>query len=182
MTSPTQKTHYDIPQKSCVQGAHKYMLTRRISYDPRNVFEYFSMKERTGYNIIQSGASFRTHHNSEFEAHGRKYKITSKQVREADHLLQDDNLGLEAKALPWEAVTAEVEIEVTRQTICKTMNVALGYGKCLAYVKGHQSEHAKAKRMEWALFMLAKYPLKEDWQHIRFSNEIHFGYGPEDQL
>lgn len=140
------------------------------------------MKERAGYNMIQPGASSRTHHISGFEARGRKYKMTSEQVWEADHLLQDDDLGLEAKALPWEAVAAEVEAEVTEQTIRKTMNVALGYGKRLACVKGHQSEHAKAKRMEWASFMLAKYPLKEDWRHIRFSDEIHFGYGPEDQL
>ena len=62
------------------------------------------------------------------------------------------------------------------------MNVALGYCKRLACMKGHQSEHAKANRMEWTSFMLAKYPLKEDWRHIQFSDEIHFGYGPEDQL
>lgn len=140
------------------------------------------MKKRAGYNMIQPGTSSCTHHNSRFEAHERKYKMTSEQIREADHLLQDDDLGLEAKALPWETVAAEVEAEVTGQTIRKTMNVALGYGKRLACVKGHQSEHAKAKRMEWASFMLAKYPLKEDWRHIRFSDEIHFGYGLEDQL
>ena len=49
-------------------------------------------------------------------------------------------------------------------------------------MKGHQSEHAKAKRIAKASFMLVKYPLKEDWRRIRFSDEIHFGYRPEDQL
>ncbi len=75
------------------------MLARGIPHDPRNVFEYFSVKERAGYNIIQPDASSRTHHNSGFEARGWKYKMTSEQVWEADHLLQDDNLGLEVKAL-----------------------------------------------------------------------------------
>lgn len=64
MTSLIQKTHYDTPQKSHVQGAHEYMLTREISHDLRNIFEYFSMKERARYNIIQPGASSCTHHNS----------------------------------------------------------------------------------------------------------------------
>lgn len=177
MTPPTKKSHYDVPQKSRVRGAHEYMLAKGIPHDPRDVFEHFSVKERAGYNIIQPGASSRTHHNSGFEARGRKYKM-----READHLLEDDDLDLEAKALPWEALAAEVEADVTGQTIRKTMNVALGYGKRLACVKGHQSEHAKAKGMEWASFMKAKYPLKEDWRHVRFSDEIHFGNGPEDQL
>lgn len=27
--------------------------------------------------------------------------------------------------------------------------------------------------------MLAKYPLPEDWRKVRFSDEVHFGYGPE---
>lgn len=139
------------------------MLARGIPHDPRDVFEYFSVKERAGYNMIQPDASSRTHPNSGFEARGQSYKMTSEQVREVDHLLQDDDLGLEAKVLPWEALAAEVKAELTGQTIRKTMNVALGYGKRLACVKGHQSEHAKSKRMEWASFMPAKYPLKEDW-------------------
>ncbi len=182
MTPPTQKTHYDTPQKSRVQGAHEYMLAKGIPHDPRNVFEYFSVKEHAGYNMIQQSASSRTYHNSGFEARGQKYKMISEQVQEADHLLEDDNLGLEARALQLETLAAEVEAEVTGQKICKTMNVALGYGKRLVCMKRHQSEYAKAKRMEWVSFMLAKYPLKKDWRHIQFSDEIHFGYGPEDQL
>lgn len=71
---------------------------------------------------------------------------------------------------------------MTGQTIRKTMNVGVGYGKRLACMKGHQAEYAKVHRIEWASLMKAKYPLKEDWRHIRFSDEIHFGYGPEDQL
>ena len=29
--------------------------------------------------------------------------------------------------------------------------------------------------------MLERYPQLEDWYHIRFSDESHFGYGPEGQ-
>ncbi len=60
----TQKTHYDTPQKSRVQGAHEYMLANGIPHDSHNVFEHLLMKERAGYNMIQPSASSRTHHNT----------------------------------------------------------------------------------------------------------------------
>lgn len=30
--------------------------------------------------------------------------------------------------------------------------------------------------------MLKKYPDPEDWDRVRFSDEVHFGYGSEGQL
>ena len=36
--------------------------------------------------------------------------------------------------------------------------------------------------MEFARVMLKKYPKPEDWSRVRFSDEVHFGYGPEGQL
>lgn len=34
-------------------------------------------------------------------------------------------------------------------------------------------------RVKWATNMLAKYPNSLDWRYIRFSNEVHFGWGPK---
>lgn len=158
------------------------MLAKRIPHDPRNVFDHFKVKERAGYNIIKPGVPLRIYHNSSFETRRRKHKMTSKQAYELDHLLQNDSLGLEAKVLPWESLAAKVEAEVSENTIRKTIKDALGYGKRLVCVKGHQSDRSKEHRVEWATQMLAKYPEKENWRYIRFSNKIHFGYGPEDQL
>ena len=51
------------------------------------------MAERAGYNIIKSGASSRTRHNSSLvETRGRKRKISDDQLKEADHILQDQDL------------------------------------------------------------------------------------------
>lgn len=30
--------------------------------------------------------------------------------------------------------------------------------------------------------MLRRHPDPEDWDRVRFSDEVHFGYGPEGQL
>ena len=63
--------------------------------------------------------------------------MISKLVWQANYLPQDDNLGLEAQAFRLKGVTTKVEVEVIEQTICKTMNVVLSYGKRLAFVKNH---------------------------------------------
>lgn len=55
--------------------------------------------------------------------------MTSEQVREANHLLQDDSLDLESKALLWESIASEIGEEVSRNMIRNTMRVALDYGK-----------------------------------------------------
>lgn len=53
--------------------------------------------------MLEPGASSRTfHHSVEVETRSRKRKATSNQVREADAILQDDSLGLEAKGLSWQ--------------------------------------------------------------------------------
>ena len=173
MPPPERKPHYDTPRKSRVQGAHEYMLAKGIPHDPCDVFDHF---------MIKPGAPSRTYQNSSVETGGRKHKMTSEQVREVDHLSEDDSLGLEAKALPWESFAAEVGVEISGNAIRDTMKAALGYGKRLACVKGHQSNRSKEHRVELATRMLAEYPEKENWRHIRFSDKIHFGYGPEDQL
>ena len=38
------------------------------------------------------------------------------------------------------------------------------------------------RRMEFARVMLKKYPKAQEWSRVRFSDEVHFGYGPEGQL
>ena len=38
------------------------------------------------------------------------------------------------------------------------------------------------QREKWAGDMYAKYPKPEDWENIRFSDEVHAGYSPEGHL
>lgn len=59
---------------------------------------------------------------------------------------------------------------------------ALDYNKYLACVKGWLPDRTKERRVKWATVMLNRYPQPEDWYRVRFSDEVHFGYGPEGQL
>ena len=67
--------------------------------------------------FIQKEASSRTHHNSGVEKRGRKLKLSGEQVREADHILQDDDLQLEAKRYTWAQLAMEVGVDVSGHTM-----------------------------------------------------------------
>jgi len=61
-----------------------------ISHDERDIFQYFNVKERSGYTYIQPGASARTRsHRGLNETRGRKPKLSEADVATADSLLED---------------------------------------------------------------------------------------------
>ena len=55
---------------------------------------------------------------------------------------------------------------------------SLDYRRCIACRAAWTSPHLAAKRVEFAKLMLAKYPSPEHWKHVRFSDEVHFAFGP----
>ena len=92
-------SHYDTPTKAKVQRAHEYMLIKGLAHDSRDIFDHFGVKHTQGYQIIRSESSRQRAHQSLIKTRGRKCKMTPEQVREADHLLQEDYLEFEAKGL-----------------------------------------------------------------------------------
>ena len=177
-------SHYDTPQKAKVQGAYEFLLAKGISIDPREIFQHFGIRsERQGYKIIRNGASSRRrHHSTLVETRGRKSKVTEAQIQEADHILQDEGLQLEGKRYTWEQLAMEIGADVVGRTMHNVMSAALNYEKCLACVKGWLADPPMERRVEFAHIMLTRYPKPEQWDRVRFSDEIHFGYGPEGQL
>lgn len=87
---------------------------------------------------------------------GRPYKVTPEQVREADQIIQDDNLGLDGKRLTWEQLATEVGADVLGDCMKNTMQAALDYEKCLACVNGWLANSPMERRVEWATMMLAR--------------------------
>lgn len=83
--------------------------------------------------MIETGAPSRTYANSgALETRGRKRKVRSEQVREADAILQDDELGLEGKALTLDQLATEVGQRCVVVPMHRIMSDALDYGKHLA--------------------------------------------------
>lgn len=178
-----EKQHYDTPHRSRLQGVHAFLVAKEIPHDEREIFEIFNIKPGAGNHMIEPGASSRTfHHSVEVETWGRKRKVISNQVRKADAILQNDSLGLEAKGLSWKQLATKVGADVNGRTIHSIMRDALDYNKYLACVKGWLFDRAKERRVEWATTMINRYPQPKDWYQVRFSDEVHFSYGPEGQL
>ena len=155
--SRPKKPHYDTPTKAKVQGAYQFLISHAIPFDPRAIFQEFGVAERAGYNIIKSGASSRTRHNSSLvETRGRKRNISDDQLKEADHILQDQDLQLEGKRYTWDALAQEIGADVMGRTMKRTLTAALNYHKCLACVKGWLAMASEERREEFATVMLNK--------------------------
>lgn len=48
--------------------------------------------------------------------------------------------------------------------------------------RGWVSQATARERVEYARMILKKYPRPEDWDRVRFSDEAHFGLGPQGKL
>ena len=53
------------------------------------------------------------------------------------------------------------------------------YLRYIAYRKAWVSPKLSENRITFATTILAKYPYKKDWTHVRFSDEVHFSFGPQ---
>lgn len=138
------------------------------------------MSRRTGYQILQS-SNPRTLKNgpTRKETRGRKQIITLAQIREMEKILENE--GLEGRGLIWSQLGFEPQVDVSEATIKRIMG-SLDYHKCLICQRGGQSPSSKKKRVEYAKYVLERYPKPEDWDCVRFSDEVHFGWGPQHQL
>ncbi|KAL2053609.1 hypothetical protein ABVK25_006262 [Lepraria finkii] len=180
----TRNKKYDTPRKAKVQGAYEYLVAKGIPFKDTELFDYFDVEKRAGYRFIAEGEPSRTIRNQEGynKTRGRPNKLTGADVRETDHLLEENHLDMEAKGMPWDAISWTMDFEVSGHTLQRTMRDALTYSKHLSALKEHLPEPLRQKRKKWAGDMYAKYPKPEDWERVRFSDEVHAGYGPEGHL
>lgn len=92
-----------------------------------------------------------------------------------EQILQHE--GLEGRAFTWEQLGMEAGVEASGWTIKMVMG-SLEYHKFLACQRSWQSPRsAAANRVEYARKTLGKYPRPKDWHRVRFSDEVHFGWG-----
>lgn len=124
----------------------------------------------------------RRHHNDPFtsEARGRPPKLTNDDISKMDRILQ--TYGMDGRTLTWDQLGFEAGVEnVSGRTIHRAIGT-MGYRKCLACKKGWISEETAKHRAKWADTQLRRFPHEEHWRQVRFSDEMHSGYGPEHTL
>ena len=85
--------------------------------------------------------------------------------------------GPEGHELNWDELVDQFGFNITGQTLRIRMSERSVY--TFNPVKKPWVHEKLAKlRVEWAQTMLDLYPTPKDWHHVRFSDEVHFGWGP----
>lgn len=80
--------------------------------------------------------------------------------------------------MTWNQICEEFDLDCCGYTLRKAIG-SMDYHKCLACRKGWVSQKLADKRKDWSGVMKEKYPIKEDWRRVRFSDEVHWSIGPE---
>ena len=86
-------------------------------------------------------------HNPDIvETRGRPNKLSGADVREADHLLEEADLGLDAKKRGWIGLVWELDLDIHPKTLQRTMRDAMTYGGHLAATKEELPQRTKDDR------------------------------------
>jgi hypothetical protein len=120
--------------------------------------------------MISDASVDRRHHSQDKpERHGRPALITNQQIKEMDRIIHED--GFEAGI---EGIQA--------RTIARGMGDTMGDSKCIACQKQWVNKSTALHRKEWSKVTLERHPKPEDWHNIRFSDEVHWGFGPHGSI
>jgi hypothetical protein len=143
------------------------------------IFAREGVSKTTGYRMLRDiTTGDRTAHSIR-ETRGCKTVLSAKDLRHIEDLL--DNIDFSEKSMTYDAIIAKLDLRSSVRTLqCEFHN--LDYWKCIACVKGYISPKAGERRVEFCQIMLSRYPDKQDWHHVRFSDESHFGVGPQGKL
>ena len=176
-TTPTTEVTWDqlwqkpTPVKARIQGAIDFLKSEGITGKNEAVFQANGVSHATGYRILRSSKP-RTLKNDPTREETRRghNNITPERICEMEKILENE--GLEGRSLTWMQLGFEAQVEASEATIRRAMGT-LQYHKCLACRRGWQSPSSKKNRVQFAESMLARYPNPEDWDCVRFSNEVH---------
>jgi hypothetical protein len=116
-----------------------------------------------------------TKKNSELKK-GNARKITDKDLDAVERFIEETES--DSHSVNWYDIVYRLDLNVTGGHLSKVMKprqiaTYMTTEKTLVLAK------LAARRVEWCKTMLARYPKKEDWRHVRFSGEVHFGWSPE---
>ena len=172
------------PKKARVQGTIAYLEAHGIPHFKSRIFQFHGMSKASGWRALQQPGEedCRTYHSVYPEdRRGRKRKITPEILSQIERFI--DNNGFDGRTVSWAGIPAALglDVEVHGETIrraVKDVNLRM----CIACEKKYISPRLCERRVEYARVMLERYPDSEDWRHIRFSDECHFGWGPEGKV
>lgn len=105
--------------------------------------------------------------------------MTREDVARCDQILE--KAGFNGKSLTWEMLGYEAQCGVSARTLQREMH-QLDWWKCIACRKGWVSPKHAERRVNWAKEALFLRPNPEDWDNVRFSDEMHAGFGSQGRI
>jgi hypothetical protein len=158
------------------------MVAKGIPHSKEDVFRFNNVSHRQGWAMISNASVDRRHHSQDKpERRGRPALITNQQIKEMDRIIRED--GFEARKLSWLELGFEAGIEGTQaRAIARAMGDTMGYSKCIACQKQWVNKSIALHRKEWSKVTLERHPKPEDWHNVRFSDEVHWGFGPQGSI
>lgn len=177
---PAGYKHGDTPKKAMVRGTISYLESQGLPVNKSAIFRHFDLSRSQGYAALSLPASKRNDPEWE-ETRGRPTKVTEADQQKMESVLWDEQY--EDADLNWAglAETANVEIACNPRTLHRTMGT-LGYRRCLGCARCLVHSKCREKRVEYARRMLDAYPQVHDWRVVRFSIELHFGFGLDGKV
>lgn len=172
--------HGDTPKKAMVRGTISYLESQGLPVNKSAIFRHFDLSRSQGYAALSLPASRRNDPEWE-ETRGRPSKISEADQRKMELILWDERY--EGVNLNWTGLAKEagVEMECNQRTLHRTMGT-LGYRKCLTCGRSWVHKRTRERRAEYARRMLDAYPQDTDWRFVRFSGELHFGFGLDGKM
>jgi len=170
------KTPLDTPRKIRIKSYYEALVNRDGKTSKTAVALRFGISRPTLYKVLAS--EDRSFHYLHDETRGRPKKLSDAQCEEIAALL--DSGDYDTQRLTWRGLAEQIGVDACEVTVRATMKEH-GYGCFIACQKNYLKPTTKQRRVEYARVMLERYPQPKDWYHVRFSDESHFGYGPECQ-
>ena len=179
-TMGTGYTHGDTPKKAMVRGTISYLESQNLPVNKSAIFRHFGLSRSQGYAALSVAASKRNDPEWE-ETRGRPNKISEEDQKKMETIMWDprfENVNLNWNGL---AEEAGVTLECNPRTLHRTMGT-LGYRRCLLCGLTWVQKRTREKRVDFARRMLEAYPQPQDWHFVRFSAELHFGFGLDGKM
>jgi len=177
MANERKAEQLETPQKNKITGAAEFCAAKGIEATLTKLAAVFHASRYQVYYVLQSTTN-RTLQRSSIRTSNAK-KLSEQDLTRVEEFLTSN--GPEGHELTWDELGQQFDLEVTGRTLRNNMAARRVY-KFIAAEKPYIDEKLAKLRIQWCQHMLEQYPAPEEWRHVRFSDEVHFGWGPQGNI
>lgn len=174
--------HHDMPKKARIRAQIKLVeqgVLQGPDFTKQRIFEREGVSKTRGYAMLKENPETDRTAHQRGEMRGRKAILSDKDIRHIEDFLEQADFA--ERAYSYESIITEFDLPCSVTTLRREIH-NLDYWKCVACTRGWVSHDQAQRRKEYAEVMKQRYPTKEDWYLVRFSDEVHFGFGPQGKI